>query len=194
MWRLAIPALSNTPDSRSNKGLPAAERLARDAFASDCSMTWGEPRLRARVRLEGRIVPCVRACAAALVAPVVTEQRDDDAYANYACRKLAAGAVVKREAVRDRAGTKRRSRRRLTASVHRRRRSRRSIRPGRWRSCRVSSLAIVYREAGADVAGRYRRTAASSRRRRSAGGRCRTRAVCSMLRFRRALPAINSSI
>ena len=29
MWRLAIPALSNTPDSRSNRALLAAERLAR---------------------------------------------------------------------------------------------------------------------------------------------------------------------
>ena len=32
MWRRAIPALSNTPDSRSNKALAAAERFARQVL------------------------------------------------------------------------------------------------------------------------------------------------------------------
>src|SRR5690349_20333298 len=41
IWRLAIPALSNTPDKRSNKAfLPPNASRAR-ALASDCSTTCG---------------------------------------------------------------------------------------------------------------------------------------------------------
>src|SRR5689334_13534349 len=60
MWRRAMPALSNTPDRRSNRAfLPPNASRAR-IFASDCSTTNGGTAVARESRLHGRMgtFPC----------------------------------------------------------------------------------------------------------------------------------------
>ena len=55
MWRLEIPALSNTPESRSNNAfLPPNASLAR-AFASCCSTTCVGTAVASESKLQGRM-------------------------------------------------------------------------------------------------------------------------------------------
>jgi hypothetical protein len=55
MCLLAIPALSNTPESRSNRAfLPPNASRAR-IYASDCSMTCGGTAVASESKLQGRM-------------------------------------------------------------------------------------------------------------------------------------------
>ena len=57
MWRRAIPALSNTPDSRSNRAFLPPNASRPSSLASACSMTCGGTAVASESKLQGCIMP-----------------------------------------------------------------------------------------------------------------------------------------
>ena len=57
MWRRAMPALSNTPDRRSNRALLPPNASRARTFATSCSMTCGGTAVASESKLQGRSHP-----------------------------------------------------------------------------------------------------------------------------------------